>query len=145
MEKYIGAQKVMGIVALENKKTPGGNEMVEVKFEDGTTEIMPKMRFDIISTDDNSDASGVQTAVQTKVGSTIFGMLHEFGIKMGEVEEVLNAVSNLVNAGYEKARDIKWNVPHRFLPLIDVNDVLVDYARKENTNGAAPAGGGADK
>ncbi len=127
----------MGIVDLPEIKTPAGNEMVRVNFEDGTKEDMPKKRLEMIVTNTVSDASEVQRKIQSHVGAYIYGSLHEFGIKMGEAEEILNAASTYVNSGYEKARDIKWGVTHRFLPLLDINNVLVEHAKKDNDGSAS--------
>lgn len=144
MKNYIEDKKVMGTSVFEGEKTPGGNEMVKVMFEDGSEEIMPKLRYEMIVTEERSDASTVQQTIQQKVGAVLFGVLHEYGILMGEADEVINTAANLVNAGYEKARDIKWGFPHRYLPLNEVNKVLIENHAKQSSDGTASVGGGAD-
>lgn len=145
MEKYIADKKVAAVVGPLEIKTPSLQEMVEVQFEDGSKEIMPQRRYETISTTEISDASTVQATLEKRVAASLFGMLHEYGVKLGEVEEILNEVSNFTNSGYEKARDIKWGVAHKFLSLIDVNNVLIEHAKREkNTNGSASDGGGTD-
>jgi len=143
MEKYIADKKVLALVALDGK-TPAGNKMISVNFVDGTQEAMPEMRFNIISTNEISDASTVQTKIRNHVGSYLLGVLHEFGIKMGEADMVLNSAGDAVNLSYERARDIKWGgISHSMLPLIEVNNVLVENANKDN-NGTASSGGKSD-
>lgn len=144
MENYIADKKVLAISVLEDIKTPAKNEMVKVMFEDGTEEIMPKRRYEMIVTPTISDASSVQTKIQNHVGSYLFGTLHEFGIKMGEVENILNATSDFVNGGYVKARNIKWGYEHEFLPLIEVNNVLLENNAKQDNNGTTSDGSGTD-
>ncbi len=144
MEQYIADKKVLGVNVLEGVLTPAKNEMVKVLFEDGSDEVMPKMRFEMIVTDKISDASSVQTKIQNHVGSYLFTTLHEFGIKMGEVEGILNSTSDFVNGGYTKARNIKWGFEHELLPLIEVNNVLLENYAKDN-NGTPSDGSGADK
>lgn len=146
MEKYIGEKKILGVVeiALESDQTPSGNIMVSVNFEDGTKETMPKNRFEMIVTDQVSDASTVQMILRNRVGSLVYAMLHEYGVLYGEAEEILNSVSTLVNNGYEKARDIKWGYEHRLLPLNETNKVLKEYNAKQNSNGTASSGSGSN-
>ena len=144
MEKYIADKKVLALGVLGDK-TPAGNKMVMVNFVDGTQEAMPEMRLNMISTNEISDASTVQTKIRNHVGSYLLGVLHEFGIKMGEADMVLNSAGDAVNLSYERARDIKWGgVGHAMLPLIEVNKVLVQNATKKDNNGAAPSGGKSD-
>lgn len=143
MEKYIADKKVLTLVALD-EKTPAGNKMILVHFVDGSKETMPEMRFNVISTGEISDASTVQTKIRNHVGSYLLGVLHEFGIKMGEADMVLNSAGDAVNLSYEKARDILWGgIGLSVLPLIEVNKVLVQNANKDN-NGTASSGGKSD-
>lgn len=140
MEQYIGEKKVILVPSLfEGTKTPAGHDMVEVNYEDGTREIMPKARFEIIVTDVKSTPSDVQNTLKTKVGGVLYGVLMEYGILMGEADSIINESADLVNAGYEKARDIKWGIAHRLLPLNEINNVLVTHMKdaKQDNNGAS--------
>lgn len=145
MDQYIGNRKVMGVVeiALDSEKTPAGNQMVSVNFEDGTKETMPKMRFELIVSDTLSDASTVQETLKSKVAQYLFGALHEFGIKIGEAEGILTETSLQVNANVEKAVDIKMGFSNFQLPLNEINKIILN-ARQDN-NGSASEGGGTDK
>jgi hypothetical protein len=144
MEQYISDKKILGVTEIE-KQTPAGNKMVEVIFEDNSKEVMPKMRFDIIVSDEISNASKVQEVISSTVGSYLLGVLHEYGIKMGEADNILNATGDAVNVGYEKARDLKWGISHRFLPLLDVNDVLRENYAKQNSDGTSSTGSGSNQ
>ena len=143
MENYIGDKKVMTVAETEFK-TPGKADIVKVYFEDGTSEVMPKMRFEMIKKTEVTSASEFQKTINDKVGSYIFSMLHEFGIKMGEVESILNSTSDYVNGAYLKARNIKWGIEHEVLPLLDVNNVLLEDHAKQNNNGTPSTGSGTD-
>lgn len=142
-QQYIAEKKVLGVEKVE-EQTPAKNEMVKVLFEDSSVEIMPKMRFDIIVTNKISDASTVQKTLKEKVSATLYGALHEYGVKYGEADEIINYAADLVNVGYEAARDIIWGFEHRFLPLNEINKVLVKNNAKQSNNGVGSEGGGAD-
>ena len=141
MDKFIAEKKVLGTVVLEGVKSPAGNEMVEVNFEDGSKEIMPKLRYEMITTNEISDASTVQKTIHSRVSETLYATMHEYGILLGEVEEILNYVSNLTNSGYEKAHDVIWGFPHYKLPLNKINAVLLENHAKENNSGVVSKGG----
>lgn len=131
MESYIGEKKVVGITILEGVKTPTQQEMVKVIFENGDNEIMPKLRFELINTKDISDASAVQEKIKDKVGSTLFSVLHEYGMLVGEIEGVLDRCSEHVNSGLQKAEDIMFKNVRSKIPLIDINNILLED-RKNN-------------
>ncbi len=143
MEHYIANKKVLTVIGPLDQKTPAGNEMVKVAFEDGTEEIMPKTRFELIVTEEKSDATVVQNKLKMKVGAMLFSVLHEYGIKMGETNDISDAMIRLVNTGYEKARDIKFGSEFLDLPLIEVNKILLENAtNKQDINRTSPVGGG---
>lgn len=144
MNSYIADKKVLTVSVLEDRKSPNGSEMVKVSFKDGTEEIMPKLRFELIVTSEISDLSGVQKLVREKVGSTMFSILHEYGIKFGEIEGAVDACVNYANAGLQKATDILFGYPQSNLPLIEINNILIKNA-KESSDGATPTGSGPDK
>jgi len=140
MDNYFIGEKQVSTVEVLEAKTPTNNEMVKVTFVDGSVEEMPKMRLELISTEEVSDASGVQTKVRSKVSAHLFGVMHEFGVKFGEVEGILNAVGDLVDAGYNKARDLKFGFTQQAIPLITINNVLLENYAKTHSDGIAPAG-----
>lgn len=135
MDQFIGAKEILGVTILD-KKTPGGSDMVEVTFSDSTKEQMPKMRFEAIVTDEKSDDTSVANKFKTKVGSMLFGMLHEYGVKWGEVDAITDTMIEYVNNGFVKANNIKWGFEKMDIPLITINDVLVENGKQDN-NGAA--------
>lgn len=141
MEKFIGPKKVMTVVELE-EKTPLGNDMVKVCFEDETFLVMPKVRYELISSEVISDLTEVQNKVRARVGSMLYSTLHEYGVLMGEVNGISDAMIDLVNNGYEKAREIKFGFEHLELPLIEVNNILKNETK--NSDGATSTGSGSD-
>jgi hypothetical protein len=139
MESYIAENKILTVQILEDQTTPVGSQMVKVTFEDGKTEIMPKVRFELIKTDEKSDATTVQNKINSRVGAMIYSTMHEYGIKMGEVNGVTDAAVNLTNAGYERARDALFGFEFLDLPLIEINKTLI-HATSKNNDGTSPVG-----
>lgn len=142
MEKYIAENKVITVTILDSKKTPLGNELVKVSYDNGSEEIMPKVRFELISTDSISDASTVMEKVKARVGSMLFSTLHEYGVKWGEINGIMDTTVALVDNGFIKATDIKWGCEKEYISLLSINDILkenYDTATKD-TDGTASTG-----
>lgn len=140
--KYIAEKAIVAVVELD-EKTPQGNDMVEVCFE-GSKEKMPKKRFELIATEEVSDATTVQNKVRDSLSSIILGMFNEYGVKMGETEPIFGCIAGLVNSGFTKAQDVMWGVDFQGISLLAVNDVLKKNYDKENNNGAGSEGSGSD-
>lgn len=144
MEQYIEKKRVIGVVELD-EKTSAKSDMVEVNFEDGTKEKMPKARFELIATPEVSDATKVLEKLKARVGAVLFGMLHEYGVKWGEVNQMSDAMVKLCENGMEKASDILWGYDKPGIPLNEINKILLENHAKQNSNGAGSEGSGSDK
>lgn len=144
MEQFIGDKKILGVEESIGK-TPAGNDMVKVLFDDNKFEIMPKVRFELIVTPEVSDATKVMEKLLARVGAVLFGTLHEYGAKWGEVNQMSDVMVKLCESGMEKASDIMWGFDKPSIPLIEINNVLVKNYGKQNNDGAGPTGGGPNK
>lgn len=142
MEQYIADKRVLGVTVVD-EKTPAQSEMVKVIFEDNTEEVMPKMRFELVVTGEISNASAVQAKIREKVGSTLYSILHEYGVKFGEIEGIVDSCVQFANSGLEKATDILFKNTQQFLPLIEINKILIQNA-KNGDNESSSAGSGVD-
>jgi len=139
MEQYYGNKKIMGVYPLEDKKTPAGSEMVRIMFEDGTEETMPKVRCELVCTETVSDLTTVQNKLKARVGAILFSTLHEYGVKMGEVNSMADAMVQLVVAGHSKAQEILFGYEYGDLPLGEINNILLKNA-KQSDNGTPSTG-----
>lgn len=142
---YIADKQIKTVLTLETK-TPSGKEMVSVTYMDDSVEVMPLERLETVSSETQSDASTVQQTLKKKVSAMLYLTMHEYGLKMGEVEGILEATSALVNNGYEKAIEVLMGTEYIFLPLNNVNDILMKNAKpeEENNDGTASVGSGSD-
>lgn len=145
--QFIGDKKISTVTVLEERTTPSGGKFVNIIFEDKTTEEMPLARLEVIATENISDASKVQIEIRKRVSSMLFLTLHEYGVKMGEVNGIADSMVDLVTAGHEKAAGILFGFEQHFLPLNIVNDILLKNAtnnQEENTDGTASDGSAVD-
>lgn len=144
MEKYYADKKILGVTVLEDVKTPSGADIVKIIFEDGSEQITSKARYDLIVTDEISDLSTAQQKLNARVGSLLFSTLHEYDIKLGEVNAVSDSMVQLVEAGHSKAASYLWGASYLDIPLLSVNKILLQHATEKSNDGATSAGGGTD-
>lgn len=144
MKNYIVDKQILMVSVLEDK-TPAKSDMVEVLFEDGTKVKMPKLRFELIVSDAPSTLSDVNTKLKQTASGMIFGMLHEYGVKWGEVNGIVDSVVDLVNSAFEKASNVKWGVEDKdLITLNDINNTLLKHHEQENNDGVASVGSESD-
>lgn len=143
MDQYYGADKIMGVVVLE-ETTPGEAEMVEVLFESGEKFVTSKQRFDLLVTEEPSDATEIQGKVNARVGALCYSLLHEYDVVVGEVNGVADAMVALVTEGHKKAASLLFGQEYLDIPLLGINKILYKNAQ-ENNDGASPEGSESDK
>lgn len=143
MDNYINDKKII-TVSVSEDKTPAGNEIVVVHFEDKTTEKMPKFRFELLVSEEKLSLTDSFNKVKARIASVLFGTLHEYGVKWGEINPIIEAMGQLCDNGFQKANDIKWGCDRDDISLIDINKTLVDNA-KNNSNGTTSTGSGTNK
>lgn len=145
MEQYIADKKII-TVAIKEKKTPAGLEIVEVFFEDNTSLVMPKKRFELVVSDEKKDASYVQDMVKNHIGSVLYSTILEYGVNWGEVNMVGDMMVEFVNEGFKKASDVLWGKEKELISLIEINSILVENYDRQNkdNNESSSVGGGAD-
>jgi len=133
MKQYLGNEEILTVFQLETK-TPAGEAMVEINFESGKKETMPKKRLELLNSVEISDATSTNLTLKAHVASVLYGVLHEYGVKMGEVNGISDGMVDLVNNGFSKATNFLWKTEDREeLPLNSVNEVLIANAKPTTT------------
>ncbi len=140
---FIGSRGVANVVDT-GKKTPMGGVMLKVNFEDGGYEYMPEKRFDIVKTEQATDATyvrGLLSAHVTRdVGSAVYSMMLEFGCKLSEIDSITQQVIVMTNAGAEKASNLLWGIDYaNERTLNKINDILLENGPKAH-NGSESKG-----
>jgi len=125
MEQFLADKKILMVVEIENKKTPMGEKLVEVSFEDSSKEIMPKKRLEMIATQEISNDSLVREVLRKQVGSILFGVMHEYGIKLDEVDPCLDTVVELVNNASARSYELLFGYEKTKIPLNAINKILM--------------------
>jgi len=139
MEQYIGQEKIQDVLDLENQKTPGGESIVEVTFEGGKKEVMPKRRLEllVVSAEEGYETIEIRNKINAQIGAMIFGLMHEYGIKVGEVDSLVDHTVNLVNNAHSKAKEILIGFEQLETPLNIINKILIEDAKsKKDSDGA---------
>lgn len=143
-KQYLGDKEIM-TVSVSEKKTPGGHEVVEVRYENGSKQTMPRARFDLLNSDEINDASGVQLKVRRHVGALMYSVMHEYGLTFAETNDVLDEAAQLVQNAADKATNILFGVEFPSDRTVNqINDILIEHASKTSNNEDSSAGSGAD-
>lgn len=143
MDNYINDKKIV-TVTISEEKTPAGNEIIVVHFEDGTKESMPKLRFELLVSEEKSSLTESFNKVKARVSAMLFSTMHEYGIKWGEINPIIEAMGQLCDNGFQKANDIKWGCDRDEISLIDINKTLAQNATTSN-NESTSTGSGTNK
>jgi hypothetical protein len=125
MENFIADKKIMLVVEIQEEKTPMGEMLVEVSFEDGSKEVMPKKRLEMILSEAISNDSLVREVLRKQVGSILFGVMHEYGIKLDEVDPCLNTVVELVNNATAESFELLFGFSKTQIPLNAIKKILM--------------------
>lgn len=155
---YVAEKKVKEVITVD-RKTPGGGEMVEVRYLDNSFDLMPKGRFEAVRTFKEGDATKMRDKLVNHLSLEIVKILYEYGLHLDEIDPVVNGAVNMINSNVERASNLMWGVAHGGdRDLLAVNDILMKSFKatpmpnldnndptKPADNGASPEGSGADK
>lgn len=139
---YIGAKEIMTVTMVEKKDT-NAVEMVKVMFTDSSSVTIPKLKLELVQTEEPSDASSIQRIVRKQMGGLIYGLMHQYGLSVLETNDALDEAAQLVQNAMDKATNILFNVEYPADRTVNqINDILIEHANKNDNNDSAPAGSG---
>jgi len=142
-EKEIADVKVLDV------KTPLGDTIYEVSFGNGFGDPMQmtNKKYAAMRTVTKSDATTARESLVKKIGSEVYALMLEYGLKFSEIDPTLNEVVRLINDGQNTAIDFLWGNNANFRSMLDVNRVLLEKyestkkaADEKGDDGAASAG-----
>lgn len=150
---YFEDKLIKDAVVVEGETTPLGDPVYLLTFEDWSTLKVSQAKYKALRTTEKSDATKARNSLVEVVGKKLYAIMMEYGLKLSEVDPVLNETVRLVNDGQNLANDTLWGNTMYDRSLLDVNRVLLTkYAEPETPakepengdNGASPDGSVAD-
>jgi len=133
MAEFYEDKEVRSVEKTEDKM-PAGTPIVKVVFTDDSVELMSEVRFNTMKSAEATDATKSREALTKKVGSQLYGILVEYGLRLNEIDPCFDQAVQLTNNVVEQAEKVMWKVlsgKHRTLK--QVNDVLLEhYANTES-------------
>jgi hypothetical protein len=137
-------------VTVDDIKTPIGDVIYNITFENGEPMQLTRQKFEAIRTTEPIDASKARERLVREIGMKMYAVMVEYGLKMSEIDPTLNEVARLVNDNQGVALDILWGKDMYTRSLIDVNRVLltkygsIPAENPEGDDGVASDGGTPD-
>lgn len=104
---FVGSEKV-AMVADTEIKTPMGSDIVEITFENGRKEIMPKKAYELVVTDIASDASIAHRTKMNALVPALKMVICEYDLKVGEIQSLLQALANGIDDNFSRATNYLW-------------------------------------
>jgi hypothetical protein len=86
-DQFIGKKKIKETKVAE-QKTPMGNAIVEVDYEDGTKEFIAQCMFDKVVSIEQEDETKLQDKRVNTIVDIILFSLREWGVKIGEIDKI---------------------------------------------------------
>lgn len=139
-EVYIGDKKVVSTFPTD-KTTPGGDKIIGVKFENNSEEEMSERRFSIVRTYKPSDASSVREVFCKHVASQIYGILHEYDVRISEIDYTMAQLDSLLGGASTMVENILWGVEDQESRTLNMmNQILLENGKTVDNNGTSPKG-----
>lgn len=137
-------EKEIADVKLLDTKTPLGDTIYLVTFGNGFGEPMEMTakKYHAMRTMDKSDATSARERLVKKMGSEMYALMMEYGLKFSEIDPVLNETVRLVNEGQNTAIDYLWGNSAHNRSILDVNRVLLQKYESSKEDSVITADGG---
>ena len=124
--KFIGNKKIKRVKELEDK-TVGGFAIVEVEYEDSTTEWISSPMLEKVVSDESCDASALRDKRVEPIVQEMLTLLRDWGVKLGELTYILSKLEQSLDYNSKQALLELWSkwMP-KPLSLEDVDLVTID-------------------
>ena len=138
MPTYIGPKKIKTIK--EGEKTKNGIEVVEVFYEDNTSEFLSKLMYDEIVSEESCDLSKLRDKRLEPLVRETLTVLRNWGIKLSE----LTAFYALLNASMQNnEKEALLELWREAIPTLqdpdDIDLINVDLVLKRKGERAIPS------
>ena len=108
--------------------------MVEVSFENGTKEIMPKKRLETVgkSSEEKGKPLEDRQILQDTLANILLGVFMEYGVKVGEVDGILNSTVIRINKLFDSTYEMQFGFEKPNTPISVLNKIEVENFKKQN-------------
>lgn len=126
-ELYVGPKKVVDNTSLDEKLVTG-ESLFEVKYEDGSKEILTDRMFVATAKDAPVDATTLRDNRVFPVVARVLELLLNWGLKVDEVDYLMAVLTRSVNSNLQAADAKVWGKQRGEITLMDLDKHL----REEN-------------
>jgi hypothetical protein len=131
---YLEDKEVIKYEPAGDRKSPLGEPVVRVHLKGGDVKEMTTMRFQATKSEKQSDASAARAQLLKAVSEKFYAIAIEYGLRVSELDALINDFIKLTNDSQAKANCILWGIETEFeRDLLQVNDVLMDKYGPQST------------
>ena len=106
-KQYIGEKEIVVVEKIKSKNNDVNSDYVKIIYKEGT-EIMPRIMFEAIVTNDSTDATDLRNRRMLKVIKEILTTLLKWDIKLSEVNFINSLINASINDNMETASTKLW-------------------------------------
>jgi len=120
-KQYIGPDKVIGLVKIEDYKTPSGGEVIKVLFEGKESQIMTLKAFESFVSQKPVKDTDFRLAKFEIMSTEVMNILLEYDIKQVDLTTFFQFNAERVLDSFERATNMAWTAADSiYTPGIDV-------------------------
>lgn len=106
-EKYIANRKVINVITLDYK-TPSGEDVVKVVYENDTYAVMSKKSFDLFSTDESIEPTSFREIKFKALQNEVVKVIMEYDLRAEEIVPFFSQTTDKLQDVFERASSILW-------------------------------------
>lgn len=122
--KYVGDKEVLAVEVCE-ESTPLLGKIVNVKFADGSSQVLTEKMYQNVVSDTPCDLSALRDKRVTPIVKEILVLLRESNLRIDEVDYMCALLVSSINKSSEDASNKLWNVKDGGeRTFLDIDEVL---------------------
>jgi len=107
-DRFIGPRKIEMVSVREGVLTPGGAEVVDVVYDGGFREVMPKVSFENLVTPQPTDYTKLSERRIMAVLKELVKVCAEHDLRGGEIESLKNSLANNLFHAINRVTHFLW-------------------------------------
>ncbi len=127
--RFVGPRKVVVAVVEKDIKTNGGNDVVNVTFEGGYTQMMPKSSFETVVSEAPTDYNVLQGAKLAPLTLEILEVIAEHDLTAGDIEALKQSIERELYNSFNRATHYLWTKDDK--SFIPGNNVVMERSLLE--------------